>query len=122
MSVTGVTALTEVEERHSREAIEAEIVRFEERAQHLQSGAISAEQFRPFRLKHGTYGQRQPGFQMLRVKIAAGGLKPDHLRVLAGLADDYSAGRGHLMPRENGQFHSVQIQNVPAATRRLAAA
>src|SRR5260370_17058569 len=64
-------ALTEVEERHSREAIEAEIVRFEERARQLQSGAITAEQFRPFRLKHGTYGQRQPGFQMLPVKIAA---------------------------------------------------
>src|SRR5437879_13798512 len=58
-----VEVLTEVEERHSAEAIEAEIQRFEERVQQLQSGEITAEQFRPFRLKHGTYGQRQPGFQ-----------------------------------------------------------
>jgi len=42
-----VAALTEVEERHSREAIEAEIVRFEERIRELQSGAITPEQFRP---------------------------------------------------------------------------
>src|SRR2546422_11297871 len=120
MSVTGVTALTEVEERHTREAIEAEIVRFEEKAQQLQSGALTAEQFRPFRLKHGTYGQRQPGFQMLRVKIAAGVLKPAQLRVLAEIADEYSTGRGHLTTRENIQFHFVKLENVGAAMRLLA--
>src|ERR1700704_5039157 len=120
--IMSVEALSEVEERHSAEAIEAEIQRFEERVQQLQSGEITAEQFRPFRLKHGTYGQRQPGFQMLRVKVAAGVLKPDHLRVLAGLADDYSTGRGHLTTRENVQFHFVKLENVPAAMRRLAAA
>ncbi len=112
-------AIPEVEGRHSREAIEAEIVRFEERAQQLQSGAITAEQFRPFRLKHGTYGQRQPGFQMLRVKIAAGVLKPAQLRVLARIADDYSTGRGHLTTRENIQFHFVKLENVGAAMRLL---
>jgi sulfite reductase beta subunit-like hemoprotein len=117
-----VEVLTEVEERHNAEAIEVEIQRFEERVQQLQSGEITAEQFRPFRLKLGTYGQRQPGFQMLRVKIAAGVLKPDHLRVLAGIADDYSTGRGHLTTRENVQFHFVKLENVPAAMRRLAAA
>jgi sulfite reductase beta subunit-like hemoprotein len=115
-----VAALTEVEERHSREAIEAEIVRFEERAQQLQSGAITAEQFRPFRLKHGTYGQRQPGFQMLRVKIAAGVLSPSQLRVLADIADEYSTGRGHLTTRENVQFHFVKLENVGSAMRLLA--
>src|SRR5467141_3493504 len=118
--IMSVDALSEVEERHSAEAIEAEIQRFEERVQQLQSGEITAEQFRPFRLKHGTYGQRQPGFQMLRVKIAAGVLKPDHLRVLAGIADDYSTGRGHLTTRENIQFHFVKLENVPSAMRLLA--
>src|SRR6202171_993383 len=112
--------LTEVEERHSREAIEAEIVRFEERIRELQSGAITPEQFRPFRLKHGTYGQRQPGFQMLRIKIAAGVLTPAQLRVLAVIADEYSTGRGHLTTRENVQFHFVKLENVGAAMRLLA--
>jgi sulfite reductase beta subunit-like hemoprotein len=115
-----VATTTEIEERHSREAIEAEIARFEERAQQLRSGAITEEQFRPFRLKHGTYGQRQPGFQMLRVKVAAGVLKPSHLRVLARIADEYSTGRGHLTTRENVQFHFVKLEQVPAAMRLLA--
>ena len=115
-----VAALSEVEERHSREAIEAEIVRFEERIRELQSGAITPEQFRPFRLKHGTYGQRQPGFQMLRIKIAAGVLTPAQLRVLAVIADEYSTGRGHLTTRENVQFHFVKLEKVGAAMRLLA--
>jgi sulfite reductase beta subunit-like hemoprotein len=115
-----VATIPEIEERHSREAIEAEIVRFEEKAEQLQSGAITAEQFRPFRLKHGTYGQRQPGFQMLRVKIAAGVLKPAQLRVLADIADEYSTGRGHLTTRENIQFHFVKLENVGATMRLLA--
>src|SRR5258706_13614810 len=116
----GVGALTEVEERHSREAIEAEIVRFEERIRELQSGAITPEQFRPFRLKHGTYGQRQPGFQMLRIKIAAGVLTPAQLRGLAVIADEYSTGRSHLTTRENVQFQFVKLENVGAAMRLLA--
>ena len=115
-----VLAPPEVEERHSREAIEAEISRFEERVEQLRGGAITEEQFRPFRLKHGTYGQRQAGFQMLRVKIAAGVLKPAQLRVLADIADDYSTGRGHLTTRENLQFHFVKLENVSTAMRRLA--
>jgi sulfite reductase beta subunit-like hemoprotein len=115
-----VATLLEVEERHSREAIDAEISRFEERVQQLLSGAITAEQFRPFRLKHGTYGQRQPGFQMLRVKVAAGVLQSAQLRVLASLADEYSTGRGHLTTRENVQFHFVKLEKVGAAMRLLA--
>jgi sulfite reductase beta subunit-like hemoprotein len=115
-----VATPVEVEERHSREAIEAEIVRFEEKVRELQSGAITDQQFRPFRLKHGTYGQRQPGFQMLRVKIAAGVLTAPQLRVLAQIGDEFSTGRGHLTTRENIQFHFVKLENVPAAMRLLA--
>ena len=115
-----VATATEVEERHSREAIEAEIAVFEQRVHQLRRGEISEQQFRPFRLKHGTYGQRQPGFQMLRVKVAAGVLKPSQLRVLARIADEYSTGRGHLTTRENVQFHFVKLENVPAAMRLLA--
>ncbi len=117
---TRSASISEVEERHSREAIKGEIDRFEERVQQLRSGLITEEQFRPFRLKHGTYGQRQPGFQMLRVKIPAGVLKPAQLRVLARIGDEYSTGRGHLTTRENVQFHFVKLENVTAAMRLLA--
>lgn len=109
-----------VEDRHSREAIEEEIQIFSERAAQLERGEITEDQFRPFRLKHGIYGQRQSGFQMVRVKIPSGLLNPIQLRALADIAEKYSTGRGHLTTRENVQFHFVKMENVPTVMRLLA--
>jgi sulfite reductase beta subunit-like hemoprotein len=110
----------ELDSRHSREAIEDEIRTFEDRIGQLRRGEITDEQFRPFRLKHGIYGQRQPGFQMVRVKIPSGIINPQQLRVLAGIAEEFSTGRGHVTTRENCQFHFVRMENVPDIMRRLA--
>ncbi len=110
----------QVDARHTPEAIENEIRIFEERVGQLQRGEITEDQFRPFRLKHGTYGQRQPGFQMLRVKIPSGILDAKQLRVLAQIGDTCSNGRGHLTTRQNVQFHFVKLADVPAAMRLLA--
>ncbi len=112
--------IAEVETRHSREAIEDEIRIFEDRIGQLRRGEITDEQFRPFRLKHGIYGQRQSGVQMVRVKIPSGILNPEQLRVLAHIAETYSTGRGHVTTRENCQFHFVSLENVPTIMRQLA--
>ncbi len=112
--------VAEVETRQTREAIEDEIRAFEERAQQLRRGEITEDQFRPFRLKHGIYGQRQQGVQMVRVKIPSGILNAEQLRLLADIADTYSTGRGHVTTRENCQFHFVKLENVPTIMRRLA--
>ncbi len=120
MSQTTTEWLASIERRHSREAITDEIAIFEERIGQLRRGEITEEQFRPFRLKHGIYGQRQPGVQMVRVKVPSGVLNGDQLRVLAHIADTYSTRRGHLTTRENIQFHFVRLENVPAVMRLLA--
>ena len=112
--------IAEVESRHTLEAIEDEIQVFEERIEQLRRGEITDDQFRPFRLKHGIYGQRQPGVQMVRVKIPSGVLNPEQLRVLARIADTYETGRGHVTTRENCQFHYVNLANVPTIMRWLA--
>ncbi len=111
---------TEVQDRHAPEAIQEEIRIFEERVGQLQRGEITEEQFRPFRLKHGIYGQRQPGVQMVRVKIPSGILGAQQLRTLAAIAETYATGRGHVTTRENCQFHFVQLSHVPAIMRQLA--
>ncbi len=116
------TISAELERRHTPEAIADEVRLFEERIAQLQRGEITDDQFRPFRLKHGIYGQRQPGFQMVRVKVPSGVLTTEQLHALADIADQYSTGRGHLTTRENIQFHFVKLANVPAVMRRLAAA
>ena len=120
MSQTAATLQTEVDARHTREAIEREIQVFEERAAQLMRGEITDEQFRPFRLKHGTYGQRQQGVQMLRVKIPSGLLNAEQLRLMAHIGDNYSTGRGHLTTRENIQFHFVRLEKVGEIMRLLA--
>ena len=113
----------DVEARHTREAIADEIRIFEERIGQLRRGEITDDELRPFRLKHGIYGQRQPGFQMLRVKVPSGVMTPEQLRCLADIAEKYAgSARGHVTTRENVQFHFVQMENVPAIMRQLAAA
>jgi sulfite reductase beta subunit-like hemoprotein len=111
----------EVESRHTRQAVEDEIRVFEERIAQLRRGEITDDELRPFRLKHGIYGQRQPGFQMVRVKVASGVLTPDQLNCMADIAELYGGGRGHLTTRENIQFHFILMENVPDIMRRLAA-
>ena len=54
------------------QTVRTEIETFRERAAAFLAGQISENEFRPFRLKHGIYGQRQAGVQMVRCKIPTG--------------------------------------------------
>ncbi len=54
--------------------IAEEIETFEAEAQRFLSGDLSSDIFKPFRLQHGIYGQRQAGVQMVRIKIPFGGI------------------------------------------------
>lgn len=122
MAVAGTTFRESIDARHSPDTIEEEIRIFAEKAEQFRRGEITDDQFRPFRLKHGIYGQRQPGVQMVRVKVPSGVLNAEQLRVLAQIADEYSTGRAHLTTRENVQFHFVKLEDVPAVMRLLASA
>jgi sulfite reductase (NADPH) hemoprotein beta-component len=84
-----------------------------------ERGELTPEQFRAFRLLRGVYGQRQEGFQMLRVKIPFGRLDSRALEALADVADRFSRGFGHVTTRQNVQFHFVAMANVETAMRRL---
>ncbi|HEY8551141.1 MAG TPA: nitrite/sulfite reductase [Vicinamibacterales bacterium] len=84
-----------------------------------ERGEITADQWRTFRLLRGTYGQRQDGVQMLRVKIPQGLLDANQLRTLADVADRWSRGFGHITTRQNMQFHFVPLKDVPAAMGHL---
>lgn len=106
--------------RLSREAA-LEIDTFEAELARFQSGELSPERFRAFRLSHGVYGQRQPGVQMVRVKIPAGGLDGRQLRRLADISDAFSpTGLSHLTTRQDVQFHYVPMERVPHLLRLLA--
>jgi sulfite reductase (NADPH) hemoprotein beta-component len=103
-------------------ANEAEIDEFVATLRKFESGEITADQWRAYRLVRGTYGQRQPEGQMLRVKIPQGILNGEQLEALAEVGEKYSRGFGHVTTRQNVQFHFMPLHEVEAAMRRLAEA
>src|SRR3989441_2023416 len=97
-----------------------EIESFEDEAAKVLSGELSQDLFRPFRLQHGIYGQRQPGVQMVRIKIPFGGLNSTQLRVIAEMAERYTTGVGHVTTRQDIQLHFAALEHVGTIMRRLA--
>jgi sulfite reductase (ferredoxin) len=101
-------------------AIAEEIETFEAEANRLLAGEVSSDLFKPFRLQYGIYGQRQPGVQMVRIKIPFGGISSNQLRRVAELVDRYATGVGHVTTRQDIQMHFVELKDVPMIMRGLA--
>jgi len=101
-------------------ASEHDIDEFVETLRKFESGDMPADQWRRFRLVRGTYGQRQDGVQMLRVKAPQGIVSSSQMRAFAGVASRYSRGFCHITTRQNIQFHFVLLKNVESAMRELA--
>jgi sulfite reductase beta subunit-like hemoprotein len=97
-----------------------DIDEFVDMLEKYESGAISPDDWRRFRLLRGTYGQRQDGVQMLRIKIPQGIVNGAQMRALAGVASAYSRGFSHITTRQNVQFHFVPLKDAETAMRELA--
>ncbi|MDD9819473.1 MAG: hypothetical protein OXR07_01160, partial [Nitrospira sp.] len=100
--------------------IQEEIQTFEEEVQRVQDGDVPMEQFKPFRLQYGIYGQRQPDVQMVRIKIPFGGLTANQLRRIAEVAETCATGVGHVTTRQDIQLHFIPLPQVGAIMRKLA--
>ena len=100
--------------------VRADIELFRSQAHAFTAGKLTADEFRPFRLRRGIYGQRQEGVQMIRTKIPGGLLTADQMRTLAEVADLYGGGKGHVTTRQNMQYHFVPLASVPDALHLLA--
>jgi sulfite reductase (ferredoxin) len=101
---------------------EREIRTIEEQIARYEAGDLAEEKWKAFRLIHGIYGQRQPGIQMLRIKIPNGALNALQLEAVADVAEIYGHGLAHVTTRQDIQFHYVPLRDAPSALRRLAAA
>ena len=62
----------------------------------VQSEQVAEEVFTEFRLRHGVYGQRDNGSQMIRVKIPYGGLDAKQLEMLADVGEEFSDNIIHI--------------------------
>jgi sulfite reductase (ferredoxin) len=101
--------------------VEAELTRYQSTIDLLNAKAIDADKvFKPFRLVHGVYGQRQGGTnQMVRIKLKYGVMTPAQMRALADSAEKWSNGISHITTRQAIQYHYVQLDSTPALLRAL---
>ncbi|HWB83922.1 MAG TPA: nitrite/sulfite reductase [Bryobacteraceae bacterium] len=113
------TQREEFERQHER-TVREEIEIFRQRAEEFLAGQITEDEFRKFRLKHGIYGQRQPGVQMVRCKIPGGLLTARQVEQFGRVADVFGGGKGHLTTRQNIQYHFVPLRRVPDLMHMLA--
>ena len=74
-----------------------EIDRFEQAIASFNAGEIDPERFTAIRLQQGAYGQRQPGVNMLRIKVPGGRLTAVQLEVIADLAEEFDGLGAHLL-------------------------
>src|ERR1700736_503736 len=93
---------------------------FREAANKYTDGGLTDDEFRPYRLRRGVYGQRQPGVHMIRTKVPGGLLTVTQMRQLAAIADEFGGGKGHLTTRQNMQYHFVPLPQVSDLLHRLA--
>ena len=97
-----------------------EAAEFNAQARRFLDGDIDEDTFRTFRLRRGIYGQRQPGVQMVRIKIPSGIVNADQLRAMAEVAGEFGHGIGHITTRQDVQIHFVPLVRVVEALERLA--
>lgn len=93
--------------------VEQDILDLQRKIQLFKEGKIDEERFRSLRLARGVYGQRQPGVQMIRIKIPYGRLTSTKLRQIASVSDEYSTGRLHITTRQDIQIHYVSLDRTP---------
>jgi sulfite reductase (NADPH) hemoprotein beta-component len=86
----------------------------------FERGEMAPDDWRRYRLTRGTYGQRQDGVQMLRVKAPQGVVSSGQMRAFATVASKYSRGFGHVTTRQNIQLHFVLLKDCEDAMRILA--
>jgi sulfite reductase beta subunit-like hemoprotein len=99
----------------------AELAQYRSTLDALHAGAVDPDkEFRPYRLVHGVYGQRQGGTnQMVRIKLKYGKITPDQMRVVAAQAERHANGISHITTRQAIQFHYVQLDDTPALLQAL---
>ncbi|MDB5089452.1 MAG: Sulfite reductase ferredoxin [Mucilaginibacter sp.] len=93
--------------------VEKDIIDLEKKIRAFREGKIHDEKFRSLRLARGIYGQRQPGVQMVRIKLPFGKVTFKQLLRIADISDKYASHNLHLTTRQDIQIHYVSLDRTP---------
>ncbi len=99
--------------------VEKDILALEAKIREFKEGKLDDDKFRSLRLARGIYGQRQPGVQMIRIKLPYGKVTSNQLRRICEVSDEYSTGRLHITTRQDIQIHYVDIDRTPELWAQL---
>jgi len=108
----------ELENLHNP-VVERDIIDLERKIKLYRDGKIDDDKFRSLRLVRGIYGQRQPGVQMVRIKIPFGRLTVKQLLTISDISEEYGSGNLHATTRQDIQIHYVSLERTPELWARL---
>jgi sulfite reductase (ferredoxin) len=84
-----------------------------------RDGKLDDDKFRSIRLLRGIYGQRQPGVQMVRIKLPFGRVSTKQIRRIADISDEYASSNLHATTRQDIQIHFVSLDKTPELWTKL---
>ncbi len=99
--------------------VENDIIDLAEKISLFKNLKMDDDKFRSVRLARGIYGQRQPGVQMIRIKVPYGKLTFKKLRRIADLSDEYASSKLHATTRQDIQIHYVSLDKTPELWAKL---
>ncbi|HEY0898164.1 MAG TPA: nitrite/sulfite reductase, partial [Sphingobacteriaceae bacterium] len=99
--------------------VEKDILDLEKKIREFREGKLPQEKFRSLRLARGIYGQRQPGVQMVRIKLPFGKVTFRQLLRIADISDEYASRNLHLTTRQDIQIHFVSLDRTPELWSKL---
>ena len=99
--------------------VEKDIIELEKKIHKFKNGDLDEDSFRSLRLARGVYGQRQPGVQMVRIKLPYGKVSSKQLHRMSDVSDEYSTGNLHITTRQDIQIHYVSLDDTPELWNKL---
>ena len=92
----------------------ADVIEFRDALAAYRAGDWDDEKFTAFRLRFGVYGQRQPGVQMVRIKVPGGLLSAEWAHRVADVTRTFAKGDVHVTTRQDFQIYYVPLDDAPA--------
>lgn len=110
---------TELEDLHNP-VVEKEIIDLDRKIRLFHDGKIDETKFKSLRLARGVYGQRQPGVQMVRIKLPFGKITFKQIVRIADISDEFASHKLHFTTRQDVQIHYVSLDRTPELWTKLA--
>lgn len=99
--------------------IQKDIVDLADKIAKFRNLQMDDDKFRSIRLARGVYGQRQPGVQMVRIKLPHGRITARQLEHMADLSDEFASSTLHATTRQDIQIHYVSLDRTPELWAKL---